>query len=174
MMHIHTLMCTTADFTFIIRSQFNKFLNLLPFISICNGRISSHPVWVIFAMQSIYCPPVIRTLLTTKMMFNGGIEITSRSLKFITTIGTFFDNSVSWPSPSFWSYIIAFTGAIFSFITNKIKKLVTANNTGKSLLSYMIFNSHNTKIMFLCEIDKDYYDAAVKRFNIYKMQTKLF
>ena len=24
------------------------------------------------------------------------------------------------------------------------------------------------------EIDKDYYDAAVKRFNIYKMQTKLF
>jgi len=25
-----------------------------------------------------------------------------------------------------------------------------------------------------CEIDKDYYDAAVKRFNIHKMQTKLF
>jgi site-specific DNA-methyltransferase (adenine-specific) len=25
-----------------------------------------------------------------------------------------------------------------------------------------------------CEIDKDYYDAAVKRFEIHKMQTKLF
>lgn len=172
--NVHFFMNVTAMFTYSIGSFFNFLFNLPPVCSVCFGTITASPMRMIFTVQPKFRPPHSRTFMATKMVFSGCFKITNGSLKFLAAVCTPLTNSILRTSASCGTFVIALSGAIFSMISLERYKFGIANNAMYGFFTKMVLNSHNAKIHRIIEIDKDYYDGAVKRFETYKLQLKIF
>lgn len=167
-MNVHTFMSFTTYLTNAVCTFFYCFFNCSPIIIIRFLCVPSHPVRVISSMQSVFTPPFRGTFMATKMINNIRFEISRSTFKFSITIGTIFNNTVLFPYQTFWAFVVTGTRAKFSFIRLKTLESTITNNTSFFNCTGIIF--HTVKIQNSgCELDKDYYDAACKRF---KEQTK--
>ena len=184
MVNIHEFISAPAFFTFIVRSFTNKFFYSRPSISICFLAIASHPTWTIFPMQSIFCPPMSRTGMRTKVMLFS-TEIRGRSFKFFLAPFAYLGNSIFWASATIRTFMVAYYRTILSFITLEIKKIFFTNRAvlflrpliifpPRYLFAIFIFPFHISILSYVVELDKDYYNAAMKRLDDHKRQGVLF
>jgi len=163
-----------AKLTLATGSFSNYFFSMFPISPVCFGAIATRPMWMVYSMQSKLGPPCSGAFMTTKMMCPIFFEITRCPLKFLAAIVARFFNPVFGARSPRRAFIIARPGAILSFVTNEVGKDITANKASLVFLANIVFPSHNTKIYNINEIDKDYYEAAVKRFRVHTMQYQMF
>lgn len=187
MMNIHQLIDATANFTFTTSPVSDFLFDSCPVILIGLWTITTHPTWMIFTVKPVLSPPQSRASMRTKIMAFC-FKISNGASKFFFTPFTQFCSSVLWPFSSCWTFVIARLGTIFSLIANKINKRFITNWTyffnspvvilpPTNLISFFIFPIHNPNITTDMEIVKDYYkdyyEAALDRFNRHKQQTVL-
>lgn len=172
-MNVHEFMNPTTIFTLIICSFADFLLNSCPSIAVLFLAISTSPVRIVFPVKSVLCPPSRRTSVGAKVPFLC-FKISRRTFKcFLTPCADFF-SSVSWACASCWALIVAFPRAVFTLIANKAIKFFITNNANCLMGSFVIFPTHVGIITHDIEIDKEYYDAAVKRLDNHKKQGQLF
>lgn len=112
--------------------------------------------------------------MTAKMILNVLFKVSSRTLKRITTVRTKFSNPISWPCAFCRAAMIAFSGTINSLIAFESVKTNATRHTKFIFRSGVFFQSHSVNLQLCIEIDKDYFDAAVKRLQNHVAQTVLF
>ena len=183
MMNVHKFMNTTTFFTYSLSPITDYFFNSCPSITICFMSITTIPIWMIFAMRTILCPPISRTPMRTKMFFLC-FEISRRTLKFFLTPSAYFFSSIAWACSSCWTFMVTLHRAVFSCIAFKINRFFSTNKTFynnasfkficSSALSILIKRFHSYSITYNGEIDKDYFNAAKKRLENHQKQGLLF
>lgn len=169
MMNVHEFMNSSTMFAFVRRSKFDYAFNSTPPIAVFLWRISTKPGFINLSVRTKHSPPIRRTFMATKMIFNILFKVPSRPFKFFTAKRATFNNPVSWSFPLCWAFVIAYLRAINPVITFKTYKFYIAYLT---ILCLAL--THKANIIKGCEIDKDYFEAAVKRLKNHVAQTTLF
>lgn len=207
MMDIKKHTTNTAFFTSTLCSFQCSLFCSMPTNSVFGLRISTPPRLMIFSTRAIFNKPITHASHRTEKMFCV-FKVSYGTFKYFTTKITLFFSSVLRACSPCWTFIVTFSGAIFSFIGRETFKLITTNNTFTNNLftspsirkitfpraifrlasrttfrmkilttfnaffnNSLIFHVLNiTTITSLSSADKDYYEAALDRFNRHKQQ----
>jgi hypothetical protein len=187
MMNIEKNSRNTTFFTLHVRSFECAFLSSMPTNSMFRLCISTHPSLMICSVRPVFFQPTTKAWLRTEKMLSI-FKISCWTFKHFTAKIASFLSSISRASSSGWTFMVTFHGAIFSFIGNKITKGFSTDRTSffsspfiffpaAYLFTIFIFPVHNYNIILTNEIVKDYYkdyyEAALDRFNRHKQQLTL-
>lgn len=170
-MNIHQLMKPTTILTQPRRPVADNLLCAIPKCAILLCTISSLPIWMILAVQSIGGPPRSGALAGAEIGFRGLVEITRWPRECGIAPSTVFCPSITRSLTSCRAYVVACTRAVFACVAFESINVLSANHALRRSGSFVVFPSHVCKDS---EIDADYIAAARKRLADHQAQPRLF